>query len=90
MYIRNVQVKEAEIDMKTMAATEFKARCLRVIKQMKTDREPLTITNRGRPVAILCPLPPDEGKSLIGVLRGSVLRYDDPFRPATEASDWSE
>ena len=90
MYTRNARVKEAEIDMKTMAASEFKARCLRVIKQMKTDREPLTITNRGRPVAMLSPLPPDEGKSLIGVLRGSVLGYDDPFRPATEASDWSE
>lgn len=74
--------------MKTMAAAEFKARCLRVIKQMKTDREPLTITNRGRPVAMLSPLPPDEGKSLIGALRGSVLGYDHPFRPAAEASDW--
>ena len=74
--------------MKTMAAAEFKARCLRVIKQMKTDREPLTITNRGRPVAMLSPLPPAEGKSLVGALRGSVLSYDDPFRPATEASDW--
>ena len=71
-----------------MAAAEFKARCLRVIKQMKTDREPLTITNRGRPVAMLSPLPPAEGKSLVGALRGSVLSYDDPFRPATEASDW--
>jgi len=76
------------IDMKTMAATEFKARCLRVIRQMKTDREPLTITNRGRPVAVLSPLPPDKGKSLIGALPGSVLGYDDPFGPATEASDW--
>ncbi|MCY4362690.1 MAG: type II toxin-antitoxin system prevent-host-death family antitoxin [Gammaproteobacteria bacterium] len=75
--------------MKTMAAAAFKARCLRVIKQMKTDREPVTITNRGRPVAMLSPLPPDEDKSLIGVLRGSVLGYDDPFCPATEASDWS-
>jgi len=74
--------------MKTMAAAEFKARCLRVIKQMTTDREPLTITNRGRPVAMLSPLPPDEDKSLIGALRGSVLGYDDPFRPAAEASDW--
>ena len=75
--------------MKTVAAAEFKARCLRVIKQMNTDHEPVTITNRGRPVAMLSPLPLAEGDSLVGALRGSVLGYDEPFRPAAEPSDWS-
>ena len=75
--------------MKTIAATEFKARCLRVIRQMSADREPVTITNRGRPVAVLSPLPRMDDRPLIGALRGSVLSFDDPFSPAVEPSDWS-
>ena len=35
---------------KSLSATEFKATCLRVIEQMRKDGEPVTITNRGRPV----------------------------------------
>ena len=73
--------------MKTMAATEFKARCLRVIKQVNSDREPVTITNRGRPVAVLSPAPKADSRPLIGALRGSVLGFDDPFSPAVEPSD---
>lgn len=75
--------------MKKMAATQFKARCLRVIKQMKADRQPVTITNRGEPVAVLSPMPPTGGKSPVGALRGSVLSFDDPFSPSAQPSDWS-
>ena len=31
-----------------LGAAEFKATCLRIIKQMGRDGEPVTITNRGR------------------------------------------
>ena len=69
--------------MKTVAATEFKATCLRLIGEMSLDHEPLTITKRGRPVAVLLPLPsPEDGStSIIGAMKGSVLRYDEPFAP---------
>ena len=46
-----------EATLKTIAATEFKAKCLRVITQMNKDHEPVTITKRGQPVAVLSPLP---------------------------------
>ena len=73
-----------------MGAAEFKAKCLRVINQMKKDRESVTITNRGRPVAVLSPVQaPGESPSIIGAMRGSVLAYHDPFRPAADPSDWS-
>ena len=76
--------------MKTVGAADFKARCLRVIKQMNQDREPVTITNRGRPVAILSPLPEQtRSPSIVGAMRGTVLAYDDPFMPAAEPSDWA-
>lgn len=30
----------------------------------------------------------DEKPSPFGAMRGSVLRYDDPFEPAADPSDW--
>ena len=73
-----------------MGAAEFKARCLRVISQMNKDGKQVTITKRGQPVAVLSPVQsPDENPSIVGAMRGSVLAYHDPFRPAADPSDWS-
>ena len=74
-----------------VSATEFKARCLRIIKELNRDGGSVTITNRGRPVAVLSPVPvPGEKPSLfIGMMRGTVLRYEEPFEPAAPPSDWS-
>ena len=75
--------------MKTIAATAFKAECLRVIRQVGRDREPVTITRRGHPVALLSPLPDSEkSTSIIGAMQGSVLSYDAPFEPAADPTDW--
>jgi len=76
--------------MKTVGAAEFKARCLRLIKQMNQDGEPLTVTNRGRPVAILSPVPERaRSASIIGAMAGTVLAYDDPLAPAADPSEWA-
>ncbi len=76
--------------MKTVGAAEFKARCLRLIKRMNEDREPLTVTNRGRPVAIVSPLPEESrSASIVGAMAGTVLAYDDPLAPAAHPSEWA-
>ena len=76
--------------MKKIAATAFKAECLRVIRQVGRDREPVTITRRGHPVAVLSPLPDaDKPNSIIGAMQGSVLSYDAPFEPAADPADWA-
>ena len=75
---------------KTIAAAAFQANCLRVINELREDGEPVTITNRGKPVAVLSPVRPErEDRSIIGVMKGSVQAYDDPFRPAADPSDWN-
>ncbi len=91
MYIYDVlDTWKVYLMAKVMGATEFKAKCLRVINRMNKDREPVTITNRGRPVAVLSPVQAlGESPSIIGAMRGSVLAYHDPFRPAADSSDWS-
>ncbi|MCY3809208.1 MAG: type II toxin-antitoxin system Phd/YefM family antitoxin [Gemmatimonadetes bacterium] len=76
--------------MKTVGAAEFKARCLRLISQMNQDGEPLTVTNRGRPVAIVSPIPEQaRSASIIGAMAGTVLAYDDPLAPAADHSEWA-
>lgn len=50
--------------MKRMAAAEFKARCLTVMEKVRTTREPVLITKRGRPVAKL--VPADEPLQFLG------------------------
>jgi len=49
--------------MKTMPAGEFKAKCLRVMEEVRKYRTPVVITKKGRPVAKL--VPPDEPKRTV-------------------------
>ena len=73
-----------------VSAAEFKAKCLRIIQEMGSDGRPVTITRRGRPVAVLSPLPIEPGASpFVGMMRGTVLAYDNPLAPAASPSDWS-
>jgi hypothetical protein len=37
---------------------------------------------------MLTPLPPADARPLFGGLKGTVLRFDDPFAPAANAEDW--
>ena len=74
---------------KVVGAAEFKAKCLNLIDQMRSDDESIVITKRGKPVAVLSPARDTGGrKSIIGAMKGSVLRYDDPLAPAVEPEDW--
>ena len=74
---------------KVVGAAEFKAKCLNLIDQMRNDDESIVITKRGKPVAVLSPARDTTGrKSIIGAMKGSVLRYDDPLSPAVEPQDW--
>ena len=90
MYNYLVHVRtEATMPAKTIGAAQFKAECLRLIDEMSRDPSPVTITKRGRPVATLAPVLAPVARSPIGALKGSVLRFDDPFSPATDPADWN-
>ncbi|CAN7298370.1 type II toxin-antitoxin system prevent-host-death family antitoxin [Pararhizobium sp. LjRoot235] len=74
---------------KAIGAAEFKAKCLNLIDQMAADGEPIVITKRGTPVAVLSPIIGTiEPTSIIGAMKGSVLAYDDPFSPVISPEDW--
>lgn len=77
------------MSLKTVGAAEFKAKCLHLIDQMGDDGETIVITKRGKPVALLSPVAEKSGReSIIGAMKGSVLRYEDPFSPVIDAGEW--
>lgn len=64
----------------TIAAGEFKAKCLKLIDEVSETRKPLVITKRGKPVARLVPEPLKERK-LFGSMKGSVTILGDIISP---------
>jgi len=73
--------------MKTMAASEFKARCLQVMEQVRSTRSPVVITKRGKPVAKL--VPPDEPPArALGRLAGRIEILGDIVSPIVSPEDW--
>jgi prevent-host-death family protein len=73
--------------MKTMAAGYFKARCLKIMDQVRSTREPITITKKGKPVAKLVPAdePPAE---VFGCLKEEIEIVGDILSPLIPAEDW--
>jgi len=63
----------------TIAAGEFKSKCLNLLDQVAEQRETLIITKHGRPVAQLVPMPTQV--DIIGAMRGSVLYEGDIISP---------
>jgi prevent-host-death family protein len=62
--------------MKTMAAGEFKARCLTLMDDVQRTRETVVITKRGKPVAKLVPVPAAKD-DFIGRLKGKIRIVGD-------------
>jgi prevent-host-death family protein len=73
--------------MKTMAAGEFKARCLQVMDQVSSTRTPVVITKRGKPIAKL--VPAEEGRSeVFDSLKGRIEILGDIVSPVVPPEDW--
>ena len=53
--VRLVTVILTRMKERVLNATGFKAKCLACLGEIEPSREPITITNRGRSVAVLGP-----------------------------------
>lgn len=77
--------------MKTIKASEFKAKCLKLMDEVAATGEPLLITKHGKPVAELVPTeqkpkPKPKPKSLWGLHKGQMKIVGDIMSPLEE--DW--
>ena len=74
--------------MRTVSAGEFKARCLRIMEEVRTKRESVLITKKGRPVAKLVPADEDTDE-VFGRLRGVLEITGDVESPVVAPGDWT-
>jgi prevent-host-death family protein len=68
----------------TIAAGEFKAKCLTLMDDVCATRAPVTITKRGKPVAVLAPCPQPKREPLFGCMKGTVRVTGDIITPTGE------
>jgi prevent-host-death family protein len=73
--------------MKIMPAGQFKARCLKVMDEVRSTREPVVITKKGRPVAKLVPAE-GQPEDVFGCMKGEVEIVGDIVSPAVPLEDW--
>ena len=72
--------------MKTIAVSEFRAKCSGILKEVQRRREGVVVTLRGRPVALVQPAP-EPGEKRLGALEGSMKIRRDLVRTSSSA-DW--
>jgi prevent-host-death family protein len=65
---------------KEMPAGEFKAKCLKLMDQVKQDRREIVITKHGKPIVKLVPYE-DEIPSLYGCMKGRAKILGDIISP---------
>ena len=73
--------------MKTMPAGQFKARCLKVMDDVQSTREPVVITKKGGPVAKLVPAE-EPSDDFLGKLAGTMKIVGDITQPLEDAEAW--
>ena len=71
-----------------IGAGEFKAKCLQLMDEVDRNRIELIITKRGRPVARLMPIEPDNDETFIGSMRGTATTLGDIV--SSDPDEWSD
>jgi len=69
-----------------VSKSQFKAKALEFFRQVEASGTPIVITDNGRPTLEIRRYE-QPTRDPLEVLRGSVLRYDDPMEPVGE-DDW--
>ena len=72
-----------------ISATEFKAKCLKLIDEVAQTHDPIVVTKRGKPVAKVVPIEPEEGMapSYFGCMAGTIKIVGDIMEPIEQDDD---
>ena len=62
--------------MKTILVSEFKAKCIGLLKQVQKTKKPLVVTLRGKPIARVEPVAKGKKRQL-GALKGRMIIKGD-------------
>ena len=73
--------------MRTMLVSEFKAKCIAILKDVQRTRQPVLITLRGTPLAAVQPVKTRPQGKRLGTLKGRMTIRRDLVRLDT-TRDW--
>ncbi len=73
--------------MKRMPAGVFKAKCLAVMDEIQTRKEPVIVTKRGKPIVKIVPLD-GEIDSIFGFFKGKGKIKGDVVAPVLSLKEW--
>lgn len=73
--------------MKALLVSEFKAKCIGILRDVQRSGEPVVVTLRGRPMARVVPINDGAQRKQLGLLKGSMHIRRDLLRTDT-ARDW--
>jgi len=75
--------------MQEIAISEFKAKCLALLEQVRVTKRPLRVTRFGKPVAeVVPPSPAMEPGDWVGSLAETTEIVGDIISPVIEETDW--
>ncbi|MDO9515430.1 MAG: type II toxin-antitoxin system Phd/YefM family antitoxin [Syntrophales bacterium] len=73
----------------TIVISKFKATCLAVLNRVKQTGQPVLVTRRGEPIAIIEPPPqPERCESWLGMFRSRGTITGDIISPALSSHEW--
>jgi prevent-host-death family protein len=75
--------------MQEIAISEFKAKCLAVLEQVRATKKPIRITRFGKPVAeVVPPTAVEDRAAWIGSMKDTMKITGDIVSPATDEDEW--
>jgi prevent-host-death family protein len=73
-----------------ISATEFKATCLKVMDEVHNKHIDIVITKRGKPIAMIVPVPERETTALFGCMANMATIQGDIVAPILEEWEANE
>jgi prevent-host-death family protein len=75
--------------MKEVAISEFKAKCLGMLEEVRKTRKPIRVTRFGKPVAEVVPPSPEKpARRQLGCMGGTAEILGDIVGPTGSWDDW--
>ena len=74
------------MDINQVSKSEFKAKALEYFRKIEASGESVIVTDHGKPALEVRPYR-REDRHPLDILRGTVVRYENPTEPVAE-SDW--
>lgn len=88
---RHVLTKSVDLvyykNMKTMLVSEFKAKCIAALKEIRDTRQPMMVTLRGKPLVIIEPAELRVSRKRLGGLKGR-MRIRRDLVKVDSSKDW--